>query len=61
MNLGEKIRDFRKERGITLTSLAAGLDISPSYLSSIERNMRRPSIQVLKRIGSRLNIPVNYW
>lgn len=60
MNLGEKIRDFRKERGITLTSLAAGLDISPSYLSSIERNMRRPSIQVLKRIGSRLNIPVNY-
>ncbi len=60
MSLGRKIRDFRKERGITLTRLAGKLGISPSYLSAIERNMRRPSIQMLKRLGNQLNIPVNY-
>lgn len=60
MNLGQKIRDFRIERGITLTRLAGKLDISPSYLSAIERNLRRPSIQMLKKIGDQLNIPVNY-
>lgn len=60
MKIGLIIRDFRKERGITLTELALKLEISPSYLSAIERNIRRPSVQMLKKIGDRLNIPVNY-
>lgn len=60
MNLGQKIRDLRKERGITLARLAGQLAISPSYLSAIERNLRRPSLQMLKKLGDRLNIPVNY-
>lgn len=60
MNFGQKIRDFRKERGISLTHLANVLLISPSYLSAIERNLRTPSIQVLKKIGDKLNVPVNY-
>lgn len=60
MSLGRKIRDFRKERGITLSQLAGRLAISPSYLSAIERNLRTPSIQMLKKIGEQLNIPVNY-
>ncbi|MFZ5632567.1 MAG: helix-turn-helix domain-containing protein [Bacillota bacterium] len=60
MNLGQKIRDFRKERGITLTQLANVLSISPSYLSAIERNLRTPSIQMLKKIGDKLNVPVTY-
>lgn len=60
MNLGQKIKDFRMERGITLTRLAGKLAISPSYLSAIERNLRRPSIHMLKKIGEQLNIPVNY-
>lgn len=58
--IGLIIRDFRKERGITLKELSNMLEISPSYLSAIERNIRRPSIQILKRIGDALNIPVNY-
>ncbi|MFZ5650449.1 MAG: helix-turn-helix domain-containing protein [Bacillota bacterium] len=60
MRIGLIIRDFRKDRGITLTDLANKLEISPSYLSAIERNIRRPSVQMLKKIGDSLNIPVNY-
>lgn len=60
LNIGKIIRDFRKERGTTLTELAGKLEISPSYLSAIERNIRKPSVQMLRNIGDKLNIPVNY-
>lgn len=60
MKIGLIIRDFRKDRDITLTDLANKLEISPSYLSAIERNIRRPSVHMLKKIGDALNIPVNY-
>ncbi|AEG13697.1 MULTISPECIES: helix-turn-helix domain-containing protein [Desulfofundulus] len=60
MSLGQKIRDFRKERGITLTELASQLKISPSYLSAVEREIRKPSIPMLKRISEALNVSVSY-
>ncbi|SFG23781.1 ribosome-binding protein aMBF1, putative translation factor, contains Zn-ribbon and HTH domains [Desulfotomaculum arcticum] len=60
MSFGQIIRDFRVERGYTLKDLADDIGISPSYLSSIERNIRKPSIQVLKEISATLNIPVSY-
>jgi transcriptional regulator with XRE-family HTH domain len=60
MYLGDKIRSFRKERGLTLTELAERLNVSPSYLSSIERNVKKPAIPMLKRISELLNIPITY-
>jgi len=60
VNLGEKIRDLRKERGLTLTDVAGKLEISPSYLSAVERGLRKPSIPLLKRISDVLNISVAY-
>lgn len=58
--IGDRIRDLRKERGLTLTEVAQKLQISPSYLSSIERNVKRPTIHILKRVSRVLNVPVNY-
>lgn len=60
MHLGDRIRNFRKERGLTLTELAERLNVSPSYLSSIERNVKKPTIPMLKKISELLNIPVTY-
>lgn len=60
MSLGAKIRDFRKERGITLTQLANKLEISPSFLSAVERDIKRPSLIMLKKISSLLNISLSY-
>ncbi len=59
MTIGQLIRDFRKERRMTLTELAGRLEISPSYLSAIERNIRRPSASVLKNTGEILDIPLS--
>jgi len=60
LNLGQIIRDFRKERGLTLHELAERIEISTSYLSALERNLRKPSIQVLRKISDKLNLPVNF-
>lgn len=60
MQIGTKIRDFRRERGLTLAQVAERLNVSPSYLSSIERNLKRPTIPLLRRIGEVLNVSVSY-
>lgn len=60
MSLGRKIRDFRSERGLTLTQLAQKLDVSPSFLSAVERDIKKPSIIMLKKISSYLNISLSY-
>ena len=49
-SLGAKIRQHRKARGMTLTELAEQCDISPSFLSQIERDQANPSVATLHRI-----------
>lgn len=60
MSLGSKIRDFRGERGITLTQLAKKLEVSPSFLSAVERDIKKPSLIMLKKISAHLNISLSY-
>jgi XRE family transcriptional regulator of biofilm formation len=55
--IGKNISKLRKQRGITLSELAERAFISKSYLSNIERNLNRnPSIHVLGKIASVLNV-----
>ena len=51
LSLGSKIRHHRKERGLTLTELADQCDISPSFLSQIERDQANPSVGTLHTIA----------
>lgn len=60
MSLGNQIRDFRKERGLTLTELAQKINVSASFLSVIERDLKRPTIPMLRKISDALNIPITY-
>lgn len=52
--LGEKIRNARKERGLTLAQVARSAGCSTSFVSGVERGMVSPSITTLKRIASAL-------
>lgn len=55
--IGKNIYEIRKKRGYTLSELAEKASISKSYLSNIERNLNKnPSIQVLEKIASVLNV-----
>ncbi len=60
MSLGDRIRDCRKERQLTLTELSKRTGVSPSFLSSVERDLKKPSLGLLKKIGSHLNVSLSY-
>jgi transcriptional regulator with XRE-family HTH domain len=57
---GAVIRERRKGRGLTVTALALGCQISKQYVSKIERGDRaRVSPPVLARIGAALGVDID--
>ena len=54
---GEKIRNIRTERGITLRQMAADIGVSSAYLSALEHGKRgRPSWHLIQRIIAYFNV-----
>ena len=45
--VGPRLRNLRRQRGVTLTDLAAGTGISKSTLSRLETGQRRASLELL--------------
>lgn len=52
--MGTEIQRLRTEAGVTLRGFAEKVEISAAFLSDIERDRRRPSEEVLKRIARHL-------
>ncbi|GIO23617.1 helix-turn-helix domain-containing protein [Oceanobacillus sp. J11TS1] len=58
--IGEKIKQLRKEKQMSLSELAEKAGVAKSYLSSMERNLQtNPSIQFIEKISQVLEVPVN--
>jgi len=55
-DIGEFIRDLRRNARISLRELAAKAGVSNPYLSQIERGLRKPSAEVLAQIASALRV-----
>lgn len=53
---GEKIVSLRKSAGLTQDELAFKVNISPSYLSAIERGISDTTISTTKRLAKAFNI-----
>lgn len=53
---GEYIHKLRSENGLTLTKLAAALDIDQSTLSKIENGKRNIPIEILPKLSSVFNL-----
>ena len=47
IDIGSKLKRFRVERGLILKEVARELNIAPSYLSRLERNICSPSLETL--------------
>ena len=56
--LGEKVKKYRKTRGLTQVQLAVTIDISPSYMSAIEQSQKFPSLKVLQKIARTIKIDI---
>lgn len=50
MNLGDKLRQLRHDRGLTQPGLAEAMGIEQSYLSKLENDKSVPSGEMLQRI-----------
>jgi transcriptional regulator with XRE-family HTH domain len=55
-DIGEFIRDLRRNARISLRQLAEQAGVSNPYLSQIERGLRKPSAEVLQQLAGALRV-----
>lgn len=56
INIGERIRYFRKLRGWSQEALALQAEINPAFLGHLERGLKSPTVKTLEKIAAALDI-----
>ena len=59
LNLGQRIADFRRSKGISQLQLAERADISKEHLSNLERGNKLPSAKTLAQISNALEVSLD--
>jgi XRE family transcriptional regulator, master regulator for biofilm formation len=60
--IGERVKQLRVEKRMSMSELAEQAGVAKSYLSSLERNLQtNPSIQFLEKIASVLGVSIDYF
>ena len=57
-NIGQRIKEIRKSKSITIQKLSQFTDLSVGYLSNLERNQASPTLSNLQRICVALGISI---
>jgi transcriptional regulator with XRE-family HTH domain len=60
-NIGDKVKNLRKEARMTQAELAASLNMTPGAVSQIENDIITPSLQTLLHLSSLFGRPVDYF
>ena len=55
-HLGEMLRSHREKMGLSVRTLAARVDFSPSFISQVENGIASPSIGSLEKIAACLDV-----
>jgi len=55
-NFGKKIAGLRKKKNLSQRQLAGKLYVHPTYISSLERGLRNPSLKVIDKIALALGV-----
>jgi transcriptional regulator with XRE-family HTH domain len=58
MDLGSTIKNIRKQKQQTQGEFAEMCDITQTYLSQIENNLKEPNLSILKVISEQLKVPL---
>lgn len=60
MHPGEKIRNCRKLKKVTIEELGEKSGISYKYIGEIERGVKNPTVTVLQKIASALEVHTGF-
>ncbi len=55
---GQTVRKIRLKQGLSQGDVARRLNLHRSYISSIERGIRNPSLKVIQKIAKALEVPM---
>lgn len=55
-SIGDRIRELRIKNGMSQLQLALAADITPAYLSQLERDEKSPTVKCLSRICNGLHL-----
>ena len=56
-----KLKELRKEKGLTQKELGAAIDISEVMIGQYERGVRTPKIEMREKIANALGVTLNYF
>ena len=59
--IGERLRSLREQHGFSVRRLAREAGVSASLISEAERGLVEPSVGVLKRLASALDVMLTYF
>lgn len=57
--VGNNVRKFRKERGLSQEAFAFECGLHRTYISGVERGIRNPTVLVLEQIATALQVPAS--
>lgn len=60
MSLGNRIRQTRTQKGITLQELSERSGLSKGFICQLENDKASPSLQALERLSTGLGIPIAF-
>ncbi len=61
MNIGEKVKALRTERGLTLKQLSEATGLSTGFLSQFERGITTIAVEHLSTIADIFEVKINYF
>lgn len=57
--IGQRIRNYRTEKGLSQEKLAEMSGCHPTYIGQIERGEKNATLESIKKISSAMNVPLS--
>ncbi|MCH3963907.1 MAG: XRE family transcriptional regulator [Clostridium sp.] len=61
MNIGEKVKELRNKKGLTLKDMSEKTGLSTGFLSQFERGITTIAVENLSNIADVLKVKINYF
>ena len=59
LEFAQRLKRYRRERGLTQEQLAEDAEISVPFLSNVERAVKKAGLPVMLRIAEALGVPLD--